>query len=273
MPVQKNLGTTVGVLVTGGTVGGGGSVPLAVAYRLAQKKGTKTMDSVQFGQAHLRVTSSTQAVSGVFFFDDRGGQVPFSGSNQTGTLTLTNAFQSIKALWEASVQSSGRLWGTDVTGLGVVGMAFKHPGTDATIPIEVRGGGAAYTGTAEYSVPINGWVVIGDVPDDFLLNNGIPLVGAFNQQMVPLLSEALVSISSSAPLFANAPVGAKTAVVTFRAAGVTLTFDATAAVAGSTGIDYAAGTYSFTFRDQTEMKRTRAVQNGGTTTGYVVYWG
>lgn len=89
---------------------------------------------------------------------------------------------------------------------------------------------------------------------------------------IPLSDEALPSISSSTQVFANAPATAAKAVVTLRVAAVTARFTGSAATAGANGHDFAVGTYTF-YGNQENLKKVRMIQNGGTTTGYITYYG
>lgn len=93
-----------------------------------------------------------------------------------------------------------------------------------------------------------------------------------DSNLAALSDEALPSVASSAQIFANAPAGTLAIVVTFRVAGVTCTFDATAATAGANGNDYEIGTYEWEM-NQTAALRVRCIENGGTVTGHITYFG
>ena len=91
-----------------------------------------------------------------------------------------------------------------------------------------------------------------------------------------LLTEAMPSISSSAAIFANAPAGTKEIWFTVRTAPLTMRTDGSAATAGVNGQDFAvnSGTVPHVLRiSQVEALLCRAIQNGGTTTGYITYRG
>lgn len=90
-----------------------------------------------------------------------------------------------------------------------------------------------------------------------------------------LADEALPSVAASAAIFANAPSGTKVIWLTLRTAGITMTFDAGAATAGANGHDFANGSsapYAFAL-NQEQALLVRAIQNGGTATGWITYRG
>lgn len=88
-----------------------------------------------------------------------------------------------------------------------------------------------------------------------------------------LLGEALPSISSAASIFANAPAGTVLARITIRTAGMTATFDGTTTpTAGANGQDFDTGSYDI-YQNQVELKKISAIQNGGTCTGWITYFG
>jgi hypothetical protein len=90
-----------------------------------------------------------------------------------------------------------------------------------------------------------------------------------------LLSEALPSVASSAAIFANAPADTQLIVLTVRTAGITLRFDGSAATAGANGHDYAVTTDApkELMLNKTAAVLVRAIQNGGTATGWITYFG
>lgn len=83
--------------------------------------------------------------------------------------------------------------------------------------------------------------------------------------------EALPNISSAAQLFAGAPDEAILAVACIRTTGITIQFDGTNPTAGTLGIDYPVGTFEFPFT-ALQLKKIKGIQNGGTSTGYIVYF-
>lgn len=93
---------------------------------------------------------------------------------------------------------------------------------------------------------------------------------------VPLLCEALTSVVASANIFANAPTKTKQVWLTIRTAGLTMTFDgSTVPTAGAVGMDFASDTgvpYVFGM-GSTRAALVKAIQNGGTATGYITYLG
>lgn len=92
-----------------------------------------------------------------------------------------------------------------------------------------------------------------------------------------LLAEALPSVAAAAFIFTNAPAGTKEIWLTLRTAGVTMTFDGTTApTAGAVGHDFSSdGSTPYVFQDYDDVraKLVKAIQNGGTATGYITYWG
>ena len=89
-----------------------------------------------------------------------------------------------------------------------------------------------------------------------------------------LLEEALPSVSASAQLFANCPATANAAIVTLRSSsdackGITLRRNGTA-TAGANGVDIPLGTRVIPL-DYTNALLMRAIENGGTVTGYIQY--
>jgi len=91
-----------------------------------------------------------------------------------------------------------------------------------------------------------------------------------------LSDEAMPAATASTSIFANAPEGTKEIWLTLRTAGLTLTFDGGAATAGANGNDFAADAstpYVFEEMTQAQALAVKAIQNGGTATGWIVYWG
>src|SRR5574343_162824 len=88
---------------------------------------------------------------------------------------------------------------------------------------------------------------------------------------IALSQEAIPSISSNAKLFPNVPVGTKFIMLSVRAYPIVVSFDGTDATT-SVGVDLAVGTYTLDL-DYTEASKVEAIQNGGTATGYIVYFG
>lgn len=86
-----------------------------------------------------------------------------------------------------------------------------------------------------------------------------------------LHSEALPSVSSSAQIFANAPKNTAWIELTVRVATLCVRHDGEAATTAA-GNDYAVGTHQLVF-SQEQAKKVRAIQSGGTTTGWITYWG
>lgn len=99
-----------------------------------------------------------------------------------------------------------------------------------------------------------------------------------------LLEEAMPSISSSTQIFANAPAGTVFIDVRVDTADLVIRFN-TAAVSGgvmtdtisaattSNGLKFFANERPRLPMNQQTAKRARAIQSGGTTTGWIVYWG
>jgi len=93
--------------------------------------------------------------------------------------------------------------------------------------------------------------------------------------LTTLLSQALPSCVESTQLFADAPANTKEVWLTIRTAGLTLRTDGGEATAGANGSDFAADAstpYVFS-DDRTDLLTYRAIQNGGTATGWIVYRG
>ncbi|HUD21062.1 MAG TPA: hypothetical protein VMQ44_03295 [Candidatus Saccharimonadales bacterium] len=91
-----------------------------------------------------------------------------------------------------------------------------------------------------------------------------------------LLSEALPTVSSSTQIFANAPATTKQIWFTIRTAPVTLRTDGGTATAGANGCDFAPNALSSPYvfdMNQTVALLVRAIQNGGTATGWIIYRG
>ena len=91
-----------------------------------------------------------------------------------------------------------------------------------------------------------------------------------------LLDEALPAVTTSTQIFANAPTGTREIWLTLRTAGLTFTFDGGAATAGANGHDFAADPstpYVFDDMDYTRALLVRAIQNGGTASGWISYRG
>lgn len=91
-----------------------------------------------------------------------------------------------------------------------------------------------------------------------------------------LLEETIPSISSSAAIFANAPAATKEIWLTVRVAPITLRTDAGTATAGANGHDFQVNSTTVPHVLQLsakEAKDCRAIQNGGTTTGFITYRG
>ncbi len=89
-----------------------------------------------------------------------------------------------------------------------------------------------------------------------------------------LLSEALSF--SDAQIFRNAPANTKEIWLTLRNGGVTLRTDNGTPTAGANGHDFAGDTgapWVFTDISQAAALLVKAIQNGGTTTGWVAYRG
>jgi len=87
--------------------------------------------------------------------------------------------------------------------------------------------------------------------------------------------EDLVSVAASAQIFANAPAGTRLIFLTLRTAGVTMRFDGGTATAGDNGHDFNADVgqpYVF-YMDRENALLVRAIENGGTCTGRVTYFG
>jgi hypothetical protein len=83
--------------------------------------------------------------------------------------------------------------------------------------------------------------------------------------------EAMPSLASKAAIFANAPALTKFIMISVRAFPIVISFDGTDATT-SVGIDLAVGTYTLDL-DYAEAVKCEAIQNGGTATGYIIYFG
>lgn len=83
--------------------------------------------------------------------------------------------------------------------------------------------------------------------------------------------EALPTVSSSTQIFANCPDNTVLILLTIRTVGLTMRFDGNAATAGANGIDYKSDSYEITISKSNALK-VRAIQNGGTATGYISYF-
>lgn len=87
---------------------------------------------------------------------------------------------------------------------------------------------------------------------------------------VYLSDEALPSVSSSTALFANAPANTRKIVLTIRVATLSLRFSGKATTAN--GHDFAVGTHDL-LMNQGAAQACRAIESGGTTTGFITYFG
>lgn len=85
---------------------------------------------------------------------------------------------------------------------------------------------------------------------------------------------ALPSLSSAATPFSDAPQGAVIAIVTLRTAGVTYRYSGDAS-AGANGHDLglSASPHAIVCATTPDLKAISMIQNGGTATGFVSYWG
>ena len=97
-----------------------------------------------------------------------------------------------------------------------------------------------------------------------------------NEGWQAISAEALPTVSSSTQIFVNAPTDCQRVLLTLRTAGLTMRFDAGAATAGANGHDYpivasAGTTYEFDLTYD-QARSVRAIQNGGTATGYITYF-
>lgn len=89
-----------------------------------------------------------------------------------------------------------------------------------------------------------------------------------------LFEEALPSVSASTAIFANAPEGTARIELTVRAATLTLRRDGGVATTAN-GQDFkttAVAPFAFNM-DRSRALLVRAIQNGGTTTGWITYFG
>lgn len=89
--------------------------------------------------------------------------------------------------------------------------------------------------------------------------------------------EALPDCSSSTPLFANAPSGVRTILLTLRSVTPTtalLTINGNGTASATNGIDYPVALTTFELRqmDVGKAKLMRAFATG-TVTGWIEYWG
>ena len=89
--------------------------------------------------------------------------------------------------------------------------------------------------------------------------------------------KALPDVSAAANIFSDAPAGTKEIWLTIRTAGLTMTLDGTTVpTAGAVGHDFASdGSTPYVFQDYDDVraKLVKAIQNGGTATGYITYLG
>lgn len=91
--------------------------------------------------------------------------------------------------------------------------------------------------------------------------------------LTTLQSEAMPSCATSTQIFANAPANTKEIWLTIRTAGLTLRTDGGEATAGANGSDFAADAstpYVFS-DDRADLLAYRAIQNGGTATGWIEF--
>lgn len=89
----------------------------------------------------------------------------------------------------------------------------------------------------------------------------------------PIATEALPSCTVATNIFANAPADTEMVYLTIRTGGLTLEFlDGSTPTAGANGHDYGAGERVEFRLNQTSAKAIRAIQTGGTTTGWITYF-
>ena len=102
-------------------------------------------------------------------------------------------------------------------------------------------------------------------------------INKHHNELKAISSEAISSLSSATSIFANAPAGVKEIWLTVRTAPITMTFDGTTPTAGAVGQDFGTNTTStpWVFEDMSQAKslRIKAIQNGGSATAYITYWG
>ncbi len=90
-----------------------------------------------------------------------------------------------------------------------------------------------------------------------------------------LFAEALPAVSASTQIFANAPEGTAQVWLTIRTAGLTIRTDGSAATAGANGHDFSSdGSTPYVFSlNRAAALLVKAIQNGGTATGWIAYRG
>lgn len=89
----------------------------------------------------------------------------------------------------------------------------------------------------------------------------------------PLLTEAIPTVSSSAQIFANAPVGTQLIWIDIRGQDLYLETDGTAASAtAGSGIPLYAGGHYWLSLNKSRALNCRAIQAGATTTGTIMYF-
>ena len=94
-----------------------------------------------------------------------------------------------------------------------------------------------------------------------------------------LLAEAMRSVVASQPIFDNAPAGTREIRMTVRTAAITMAGPAGGLPVTATttvGLDFAVNSASSPYVieiTQSEARKMRAIQNGGTAAGYIEYWG
>ena len=109
--------------------------------------------------------------------------------------------------------------------------------------------------------------------------SSLPVTVASDQTVyVPLLEEALPTVSSSTAIFANAPSGTKSISICVRTKAIGLTFDGTTVPTASggavvVGLDIPIGGPYTLELNRTQALLVRAIESGATATGYIVYWG
>jgi len=88
----------------------------------------------------------------------------------------------------------------------------------------------------------------------------------------PIYKEALPSVTASTQIFANAPTNTEMILLQIRGSGITMQFDGDVATANTNGIDYGEGERVELRLNYTSAREIRAIENGGTATGYIVYF-
>ena len=107
------------------------------------------------------------------------------------------------------------------------------------------------------------------MPTKYPTNFNNPALAFYYNNLKPLSSEPIPSMTSSTKIFANAPALTVKVQITVRNGTMTLTYDGTTPTS-TVGHDFVTGTYDFNF-DAPNLIAIKAISSSAT--GYITYFG